>query len=130
MTPAEQLAALRRRTPDSIAPNGDPLQFVRRCVHDLSENEKDVLVERATGWENASCGDLAAIFCTTPQTISFVVRNHKPKSGTISHDLSEDGPAGAQGSHDLRPTQLQRQTRDNALGRQANLNSISSHGER
>lgn len=98
MNRAQQLIALRNRKPDSIAPDGSPLKVILRSVGHLSKNEKDVIVERAMGWEKADCATLARIFCTHPQTISYVIRNHQTKS-----DAGEtSSPSGLAAEHVTR----------------------------
>lgn len=76
MTPAAQLAALRRRAPDSIAPDGQPLRFVLRGIEQLSEDEKRVIVERRTGWEKCDHATLARNFCVHPTTITHVLKQY------------------------------------------------------
>ncbi len=79
MNQSDFLRAIRKRTPDSIAPDGEPLKWVTRSIHELSENEKDVIIERRFGWEKADCATLARVFCAHPTTIAMVCELHPRK---------------------------------------------------
>lgn len=129
----EQLAAIRTRTPDSIAPDGGMLKHVLRDIRHLSENEKEVIAERRYGWEKADCATLARIFCVHPTTIAKVCEQYRkaaPTSGTAPTTLPADGPAGAHVSHDVRATPSQPQTRHHAPSGHSNTDcSVPNHGE-
>lgn len=84
MSPSAQLAALRRRKPDSIAPDGQPLRIVLRSIHDLSEDEKRVIVERREGWEKCDHATLARIFCVHPSTITHVLARNGTQGGVAA----------------------------------------------
>jgi len=48
-----------------------------RTIKDLSDDERGVIIERATGWEQASPALLASIFRVSVQAINAVLREAK-----------------------------------------------------
>ncbi len=47
---------------------------------DFSDDEKRVIFERHTGWEKAPASVLAAVFETTPQRITAIIKAQTPSS--------------------------------------------------